>query len=317
MSVRPAFMSGLQPPRPGAAWSGVAPATPQPQVRIPTPALPQAGGEAMALGPLGFTRVVSGAPAPQGWAEARSPGVAPKFTLNLQLAGSSQMAQYGRAAPLATGDFTLCDGARPLDAQLSPGAQLVAVSIPDALLRKHVPCPEVVVAMSLRGERGPRRLLAELVGGLWHELRAGAIDAESGQRMAVALLQLLSAAYADIARAQPERFSVTDAQRMRVLNHIEAHLSDPDLSPTSVARACRMTPRYLHYLFRGQELTASKYILQRRLEESAAALVSPARRGSSVTDIGLDHGFNSPTHFGRVFRARYGMTPREYRRRGG
>ena len=27
-----------------------------------------------------------------------------------------------------------------------------------------------------------------------------------------------------------------------------------------------------------------------------------------------DHGFNSPTHFGRVFRAKFGATPREYRR---
>jgi len=30
--------------------------------------------------------------------------------------------------------------------------------------------------------------------------------------------------------------------------------------------------------------------------------------------LAFDYGFNSPTHFGRVFRARFGMTPREYRR---
>ena len=316
MSGRVLSSPSVQPVRAATHW----PAATAPGAHSHAPShgfAHSATGEAMALGPLTLTRVMSGAPAPQGWADARSPGVAPKFTLNLQLVGGSQLVQYGRAAHLSAGDFTLCDGARPTEASLSPGAQLVAVSIPDALLRKHVPCPEVVVAMSLRGERGPRRLLFELVAGIYNECRAGVVDAESGQRMAVAVLQLLAAAYADIARAQPERFSITDAQRMRVLNHIEAHLSDPDLSPTSVARACRMTPRYLHYLFRGQQLTASKYILQRRLEESASALVSPARRGSSVTDIGLDHGFNSPTHFGRVFRARYGMTPREYRRRGG
>jgi AraC-like DNA-binding protein len=33
-----------------------------------------------------------------------------------------------------------------------------------------------------------------------------------------------------------------------------------------------------------------------------------------VTSIAFDFGFNSPTHFGRVFRARYGVTPRDYRR---
>jgi AraC-like DNA-binding protein len=33
-----------------------------------------------------------------------------------------------------------------------------------------------------------------------------------------------------------------------------------------------------------------------------------------VTAIAFDYGFNSPTHFGRVFRAKYNVTPREYRR---
>jgi AraC-like DNA-binding protein len=46
--------------------------------------------------------------------------------------------------------------------------------------------------------------------------------------------------------------------------------------------------------------------------------VSNAQRGRTVTAIALDHGFNSPTHFGRVFRAKFGRTPREFRRdRGG
>jgi AraC-like DNA-binding protein len=43
-------------------------------------------------------------------------------------------------------------------------------------------------------------------------------------------------------------------------------------------------------------------------------MIAAAQRGRTVTAIAFDHGFNSPTHFGRVFRARYGMTPREYRR---
>ena len=30
--------------------------------------------------------------------------------------------------------------------------------------------------------------------------------------------------------------------------------------------------------------------------------------------IAFDYRFNSPTHFGRVFRSRFGVTPREYRR---
>ncbi len=39
------------------------------------------------------------------------------------------------------------------------------------------------------------------------------------------------------------------------------------------------------------------------------------QRGRTVAAIAFDHGFNSPTHFGRVFRRKFGLTPREYRER--
>ncbi len=75
-----------------------------------------------------------------------------------------------------------------------------------------------------------------------------------------------------------------------------------------------MTPRYLHHLFSNQDETLARYILRRRLDACARALVSETQRGRTVTAIAFDYGFNSPTQFGRVFRSKYGMTPREYRR---
>jgi AraC-like DNA-binding protein len=39
--------------------------------------------------------------------------------------------------------------------------------------------------------------------------------------------------------------------------------------------------------------------------------------GRTVAAIAFDYGFNSPTHFGRVFRRKFAMTPREYRELNG
>jgi AraC-like DNA-binding protein len=75
-----------------------------------------------------------------------------------------------------------------------------------------------------------------------------------------------------------------------------------------------MTTRYLHHLFSDHDETVARYILRRRLEACSRALQSTAQRGRTVTAIAFDYGFNSPTHFGRVFRAKYNATPREYRR---
>ena len=57
----------------------------------------------------------------------------------------------------------------------------------------------------------------------------------------------------------------------------------------------------------------ARYILRRRLEECARALSSPTQRKRTITSIAFDHGFSSATHFGRVFRSRYEVTPRDYR----
>jgi AraC-like DNA-binding protein len=108
----------------------------------------------------------------------------------------------------------------------------------------------------------------------------------------------------------------SNAHRIRIVNYIEAHLGDPDLTPMRVAVACKMTARYLHHLFSHGSETVARYILRRRLEECSRALTIPSQRGRTVTAIAFDYGFNSPTHFGRVFRARFGVTPREFRIRG-
>jgi AraC family transcriptional regulator, positive regulator of tynA and feaB len=91
-------------------------------------------------------------------------------------------------------------------------------------------------------------------------------------------------------------------------------LHDPQLTPARVAGAMHMSPRYLHHLFEEEGETVSRYILRRRLEECARAMRDAAQLGRTVTEIAFQHGFNDASHFGRVFRERFGMSPRDYRR---
>lgn len=68
---------------------------------------------------------------------------------------------------------------------------------------------------------------------------------------------------------------------------------------------------YLCRLFR-QEMntTPHKYLANLRLETAAAML----RRGDghSITEISRMCGYNDPLYFSRVFKKRYGLSPREY-----
>ncbi len=237
----------------------------------------------------------------------------PLFFLHLQLEGESLSRQDGHDAHLQAGDFTLCDSTRNYEIIFPGTNRMLVLGIPEAQLRRQIASPECMVAIPMQSSTGIRGLFSRFLRSYWVECRRELDDASAG-RVTTAIMDLLGAAYADVPCPRSGRSSLATAHRLRIINYIESHLHEPDLTPGKIAAACRITPRYLYHLSKNQEETVARYILRRRLEVCARALIAEAQRGRTVTEIAFDHGFNSPTHFGRVFRAKFGLTPREYRR---
>jgi len=237
----------------------------------------------------------------------------PTMFLQLQLEGDSVTWQDGRESILHAGDFALLDSTRRYEVKFTASNRMLVLSIPDRTLRRQVGCPENLVAVPMSCGRGANKLLSQMLRGYWGECYRG-LEKHTGSRISGVILDLIAAAYADVPQASADVSSLGTAHRIRILNYIHAHLHDPELTPTRIADACRITTRYLHLVFSDQEETVARYILRRRLEGCARSLQSSAHRNRSVTAIAFDHGFNSATHFGRVFRDKFNMTPREYRR---
>ena len=95
---------------------------------------------------------------------------------------------------------------------------------------------------------------------------------------------------------------------------VETELSDPDLNLKTVAAGHGVSTRYLQKLFTTAGTTFSHYLRNRRLERSKADLVSPLHNQLSISEICFRWGFNGSAHFSRVFRNKYGVSPREYKR---
>ena len=235
------------------------------------------------------------------------------FFLHLQLEGECVTRQDGRQALLRPGDFAVCDTTRPYDLIFDKPNSMFVLGIPGVLMHRHLGSPEAIVSVCMRGDRGMSGLVSGLLRSFWSDFRVQPDDVQAA-RVLSAALDLMAGAYSAVPQATVVRSSLAAAHRARILSYIEAHLADPDLTPTAIARACRITTRYLHHLFTDEPETVARYILRRRLEECSKALNAAAQRGRTVTAIAFDHGFNSPTHFGRAFRARFGVTPREFRR---
>lgn len=238
----------------------------------------------------------------------------PIIFLQLQLEGDSVTRQEGRESVLHAGDFALLDTTRRYEILFNGANRMLVLSIPNHVLRRHIGSPESLVAIPMPGSYGANRLLSQLLSGFLGEHRRG-LDELMSCRVSGVILDLIAAAYADVPNASVDRSAVGTAHRVRIMNYIRAHLNDQELTPARIAAACKITPRYLHYLFSDQGETVGRHILRRRLEECARALQSRGQRGRTVTAIAFDHGFNSPTHFGRAFRDKYNLSPREYRER--
>ena len=244
--------------------------------------------------------------------EPRSP-VEAVFLLVLQVEGTSSFRQDEREAKLSVGDFTICAATRACEIVAPVAGRRLIVTIPDSLMRRHLTAPDDVVALRMSAARGLTGVLSNFIKSLW-ACRADAVEPAVALRMPHTLLDLIAAAYSVTPNARHEQTSLAAAHRGRIIGYIEAHLRDPQLSPTTVARACKITPRYLHHLFTSEAETVAQYMQRRRLEECARALIDTPVRGRRVTEIAFDYGFHSLTHFGRVFRNQFGLTPSEYRR---
>ncbi|AVV44803.1 AraC family transcriptional regulator [Streptomyces sp. P3] len=96
---------------------------------------------------------------------------------------------------------------------------------------------------------------------------------------------------------------------LRVQTHIQENLADSGMSPDSIARAHHISVRYLHKLFQTSGTTVGAWIRQHRL---AACRLELRRHRRSVAVVAQSWGFASPSHFSRVFRQTYGLSPKQW-----
>ena len=105
--------------------------------------------------------------------------------------------------------------------------------------------------------------------------------------------------------------NVYAARMLRVLNHMRRHLDEP-LEMERLAELAHFSVSHFHRVFRGMLGESIMDHLRRiRLERAYAQLAEGQR---SVTDIGLDAGYDSLEAFSRAFRKSFGLSPSQCRK---
>ena len=101
---------------------------------------------------------------------------------------------------------------------------------------------------------------------------------------------------------------------VRAKNFIREHLQD-DFTLADIAKAACTSTFYICKLFkRHTRLNLTEYVSRLRVEKARELLQNPQLR---ISEIAYEVGFQSLTHFNRVFRTLAGQSPSEYREESG
>ena len=136
----------------------------------------------------------------------------------------------------------------------------------------------------------------------------------SGSRLATNALDLVSTMLHAEMDISPDRMKPQALLAVSVREYIEANLSDPLLSPASVAAAHFISTRHLHNVFHESGTTVASWIRTQRLEGARRELRDPLHGGKSVSAVAARWGFLDAAHFSRTFRDAFGVSPSDWRR---
>jgi AraC family transcriptional regulator, positive regulator of tynA and feaB len=211
-------------------------------------------------------------------------------------------------AILHAGDLVVWDSTQPMEFRFRSPLNKVTLLLPQHYLRTRIPGIEAYIGNVIDARAGLGAITAAHISMLArHATEIG--DANSPP-IVDATLELLAACLQ--ARDARPLTPARKALLATVKNYIERHLDDPLLSPQTIAAACGISLRYLHLLFADEEISVSRWIISRRLEQCRRDLVQVGA-GQQIAATAMRWGFTDAAHFSRAFRQQFGMSPRAYR----
>jgi AraC-like DNA-binding protein len=229
-----------------------------------------------------------------------------------QVSGESILMQDGRTAHLRPGNWTIGDCTRPYDLILTTdNYKQFVVQVPQHLLLSRLSDFETMAAYAFSSQAGLGKVTFDLIRSTKREMNL--LNPHATPRLAETLLDLIVANLREYFSPNETGSRNGTITLLEIKSFIHEQLSNPQLSVDLIANKLNLSKSYLHFLFKEEEITVSRYIWDMRLEKCRNALADIRQINRSITDIAFAWGFNSVTHFSSAFKTRFGLSPRAYR----
>lgn len=237
------------------------------------------------------------------------------FILCVPLQARFQFSHAGLRSDFVHGAAVLLSSQRPFDAYVQGETTngyhaSLQIRVPGPMLRSRVPHIDLLCNQAFELASGAGKILLGSLHETLHE--GGGLTEMQAQRQSQALADQIANC---IEMIEIDRMSISAAPRSgasvfaRAMEFIDSQLSDSLLDAQRIACHCHVSTSYLHKLFAQHALTVAGHVRELRLQRCREALRDPRLRKRNLIEIAGHWGFNDPSHFGRVYRKRFGRSP--------
>lgn len=268
--------------------------------------------EAGKLADIGIVRFENSAMSVSRTAKHVSQSQADELFVCQQSTGTLSLEQDGRQIVLTAGEATLLDPSMPYDAKFTSGSKLVVLKFPRRALEARIGTSRELIARSMTSSGPECAMMSSFISMLPRAVDN--VPPATEKVIQNLTLDLVAVSMIRIHGQRKRRLS--SARSLTLLNIrtvIEAKLHEPTLDPATVAAAAGVSLRYANSLLAEEDTSLGRLILSMRLHRCKMAMEDPLQNHRNISEIAYGWGFSDMTHFGRAFRAKYEMLPREFR----
>lgn len=231
-----------------------------------------------------------------------------------QFAGRVALEQDGREVVLEPGDITLIDPRWEYRGRFSDDSELLVLKIPRRLMEARLGQAREMTACAVKPSSAENRFLSASLAMLPYQ--ADGLGPAAEALLEPHILDLITLSFnGTMAQNRARTSSARALVRVSLRAAVEARLADRTLDVGTVARAAGVSVRYANEVLAEESTSIAQLIQARRLARCRQALEDPLQAGRTVSEIAYGWGFSDMTHFGRRFKAAYGVLPSEHRRR--
>jgi AraC-like DNA-binding protein len=267
-----------------------------------------------ALGPLSIQSLRFSAAAARRTPRLARDDSPPSLFVIAKRTGSSVVVQDGRETVVGAGSLFLLNSTKPSLVLSNRHTQQDVVQIPV----QHLALPEPALRQALALRLGPELPLAGVLGRFIDSLTTVAdVQPTEAQHLARATVDLVrglvTTLQGDPRPARDARDALDATLGLRVTDYLHAHWREHDLTADRIASAHHISTRQLYRLLAAQGISLGDWLREQRLEASRDELARAGAAAGTIAGVGRRWGFPDATNFGRAFKARYGLTPLEWR----